>query len=140
MDQVRPLPTQWRYDHAFVDWSACPLRTPSGGGPCTDPGQKRVLGERTTQKGIDQSRPVTEGWASARVPLPELGHCRARAADETGWGEIASLYTLLEQEVVPRYYDRDEDGIPVAWVETMRRSMSSKAPLPWATVRVPPTM
>src|SRR6266436_2763760 len=29
--------------------------------PCADPGQKQVPGEWMTQKGIDSSRPVTEG-------------------------------------------------------------------------------
>jgi starch phosphorylase len=41
------------------------------------------------------------------------------------WADAQDLYRILEQEVVPRYYDRDEDGVPVAWVELMRRSMAS---------------
>jgi alpha-glucan phosphorylase-like protein len=41
------------------------------------------------------------------------------------WADAQDLYRILEQEIVPRYYDRDDDGIPIAWVETMRRSMSS---------------
>ena len=32
--------------------------------PCADPGQKQVLGEWMTQKGIDSSRPVTEAWCA----------------------------------------------------------------------------
>ena len=35
------------------------------------------------------------------------------------------LYRLLEDEVVPEYYERDEKGIPARWVERMRRSIAT---------------
>jgi glycogen phosphorylase len=41
------------------------------------------------------------------------------------WADAQDLYRILEDEIVPRYYDRDARGIPNAWVETMRRSMAS---------------
>jgi len=41
------------------------------------------------------------------------------------WADAQDLYRILEDEVVPRYYDLDKNGIPVAWVELMRRSMAS---------------
>ncbi|HET9346754.1 MAG TPA: alpha-glucan family phosphorylase, partial [Candidatus Limnocylindrales bacterium] len=41
------------------------------------------------------------------------------------WSDAQDLYRILEEEVVPRYYDRDARGVPTAWVETMRRSMAS---------------
>src|SRR5437763_7556740 len=62
MDQVRPLPIKWPCDHATVDWSAYPLQTPSGGGPAPTPYRSKTPANGTTQKGIDLSRPVTEGW------------------------------------------------------------------------------
>lgn len=34
-----------------------------------------------------------------------------------------SLYRVLEQEVIPLYYDRDPDGLPRAWVARMKHSM-----------------
>lgn len=48
-----------------------------------------------------------------------------------GWGEhhesddadAIRLYELLETEVVPRYYERDERGIPTGWVTMMKESM-----------------
>ncbi|MDX2227238.1 MAG: alpha-glucan family phosphorylase [Verrucomicrobiae bacterium] len=42
--------------------------------------------------------------------------------------DAVSLYTLLEQEVVPRYYERDANGIPQKWVTLMKESMMSIAP------------
>jgi glycogen phosphorylase len=52
---------------------------------------------------------------------------RETSADEGAqdWSDAQDLYRIFEEEIVPRYYDRDEDGLPAAWVDTMRRSMAS---------------
>ena len=42
--------------------------------------------------------------------------------------DAASLYQLLEEEIVPLYYDRDRDGIPRGWLTIMRESIRSNAP------------
>ncbi len=39
--------------------------------------------------------------------------------------DAAAFYHLLESEVVPLFYERDESGIPVKWVARMRSSISS---------------
>jgi glycogen phosphorylase len=58
------------------------------------------------------------GWAiGGRETNPDEG-----AQD---WSDAQDLYRIFEEEIVPRYYDRDEHGLPTAWVETMRRSMAS---------------
>jgi starch phosphorylase len=41
------------------------------------------------------------------------------------WSDAQDLYRLLEDHLVPAYYERDKSGIPVRWVETMRRAMAS---------------
>ena len=41
------------------------------------------------------------------------------------WADAMDLYRILEDEVVPEYYDRDAAGIPVRWVERMRRSIAT---------------
>ena len=40
----------------------------------------------------------------------------------------AELYRLLEDEVVPAFYDRDADGLPRAWLARMRASLRSLPP------------
>ncbi len=53
-----------------------------------------------------------------------------------GFGEVSYsdaedaglLYHLLETEVVPMYYERDEDGVPQRWVEMMKESIVSALP------------
>ena len=44
------------------------------------------------------------------------------AQDSADAGE---LYRLLEEEIVPRFFDRDAEGCPRAWLATMRASMRS---------------
>lgn len=36
-----------------------------------------------------------------------------------------ALYKVLEQEVIPLYYTRDRDGLPRAWIERMKRAIST---------------
>jgi starch phosphorylase len=45
--------------------------------------------------------------------------------DDPAWdaAEAEALYNLLENEVVPEFYSRNASGIPLAWVERMRKSM-----------------
>lgn len=42
--------------------------------------------------------------------------------------EAAALYDILERAVVPRFYDRDEHGIPVRWVEMVRHTLEVLGP------------
>jgi starch phosphorylase len=43
--------------------------------------------------------------------------------------EAETLYTLLEREVVPKFYQRDEQGIPTEWIAMMRESMARLTPV-----------
>jgi starch phosphorylase len=42
--------------------------------------------------------------------------------------EANALYELLEEEIVPAFYEHDQRGIPVAWVSKMRASMVQLTP------------
>jgi starch phosphorylase len=46
--------------------------------------------------------------------------------DDPAWdaAEAATLYDLLEREVIPEFYSRNTQGIPTAWVGRMRESMA----------------
>jgi starch phosphorylase len=47
------------------------------------------------------------------------------AADER---DATAFYDLLENEVVPLFYDRDAHGVPVAWCEKVKASLATCAP------------
>jgi starch phosphorylase len=42
--------------------------------------------------------------------------------------DAESMYRVLSEEVIPRFYDRDEDGIPRRWIAMMKRSIGTLAP------------
>lgn len=42
--------------------------------------------------------------------------------------EAAALYELLENNVVPTYYDRDDSGIPQRWLEMISHTLSTLGP------------
>jgi starch phosphorylase len=62
----------------------------------------------------------TNGWALPGEVQPDAGTQDARDA--------GTLYRLLEQEVVPTFYDRDADGLPRAWLTRVRASLRTLAP------------
>ncbi len=41
------------------------------------------------------------------------------------WSDAQDLYRLLEEDLIPRYYDRDAAGVPKRWLDVMRRSMAT---------------
>jgi starch phosphorylase len=41
----------------------------------------------------------------------------------------SELYRLLEQEVVPTYYERDGDGMPREWIDRVRHALTSIGPV-----------
>ncbi|WP_413452344.1 alpha-glucan family phosphorylase [Georgenia phoenicis] len=47
--------------------------------------------------------------------------------------EAAALYELLEDTVVPRFYERDENGIPQHWLEMVRHTLATLGPKVQAT-------
>jgi starch phosphorylase len=66
----------------------------------------------------DEGYAGDNGWAiGGRDPSPD------EAAQD--WADAQDLYRLLEEELVPAYYDRDKGGVPERWVETMRRAMAT---------------
>lgn len=47
--------------------------------------------------------------------------------------EAAALYELLEDTVVPRFYERDENGVPQHWLEMVRHTLATLGPKVQAT-------
>ena len=73
-----------------------------------------------------------DGWW-AEAYEPEVGWALGDGqehGDDPGWdaAEADALYTLLEREVVPAFYTRNERGIPPAWIAKMRASMARLTP------------
>jgi starch phosphorylase len=75
---------------------------------------------------------VLDGWW-AEAYDPEVGwaidaadaHADHAAQDHA---EADRLFSILENEIVPLFYDRGEDGVPVGWVRRMKASLRRLAP------------
>lgn len=52
----------------------------------------------------------------------------AEAETATDASDAASLYLTLEEEVIPRFYDRDEAGLPRLWIKMMKHSIETLIP------------
>ena len=42
--------------------------------------------------------------------------------------DAATIYGLLENEIIPLYYNKDKDGIPKGWLKVVRNSIAQIAP------------
>jgi starch phosphorylase len=73
-----------------------------------------------------------DGWW-AEAYTPEVGWAIGDGEehpDTDAWDAIEAeqLYALLENEVVPAFYERDANGVPQSWVKRMRESMARLTP------------
>ena len=48
-----------------------------------------------------------------------------RRRDDRDARDAAAIYDLLEQQVVPLFYQTDDDGIPQEWVKLMKHAIKS---------------
>lgn len=73
-----------------------------------------------------------DGWW-AEAYTPEVGWTfgdTKEHGNDPGWDgtEAKALYDLLEGEVIPEFYHRDERGLPVSWIAKIRESMARLTP------------
>jgi starch phosphorylase len=73
-----------------------------------------------------------DGWW-AEAYAPEVGWAIGDGnehGDDPAWdaADAQALYSLLEHEVIPQFYSRNDRGIPTVWVARMRGSMSRLTP------------
>jgi starch phosphorylase len=63
----------------------------------------------------------TNGWAIG-------GEVEAYDPGEEDESDAAALYRLLEEEIVPLYYQRDRNGVPHGWVHMVKEAIGSIVP------------
>jgi len=68
-----------------------------------------------------------DGWW-AEAYSPEVGWALGDGnehGEELAWDmvEAQALYKILEEQVIPAFYTRDQNAIPIQWVSRMRESM-----------------
>jgi starch phosphorylase len=87
-------------------------------------GQKTVL-----NGGLNLS--ILDGWWAEAYDGTNgfaIGHGQSHVNDDiTDKRDALALYKVLEEEVVPIFYDRDVDGLPRSWIKRMMNSISTLA-------------
>lgn len=85
---------------------------------------------------------VLDGWWDEAVDVDEpdagdkaslrpgwiVGSREPGSVDEVNRRDAASLFDVLENEVIPEFYDRDADGIPHRWIDRVKASMAQLTP------------
>jgi starch phosphorylase len=75
---------------------------------------------------------VLDGWWAEAFTGDNgfaIGHGEEYADAEHGDRvEAEALYRLLEDEIVPLFYDRDASGLPRGWIARMKRSIATVGP------------
>ena len=74
----------------------------------------------------------TDGWW-AEAYTPEVGWAIGDGrehGDDPAWdaAEAEAVYALLEQHVIPEFYERNQQGVPTRWVARIRESMARLTP------------
>jgi starch phosphorylase len=71
---------------------------------------------------------ILDGWwaeaASPEVGFAIGGDALAASDAEQDAADAAALFAVLEEHVLPAYYERDERGLPPRWLELMRNSIA----------------
>jgi starch phosphorylase len=76
---------------------------------------------------------ILDGWW-AEAYRPEVGFAIDGGASagsseaEQDEADAEALFAVLEQQVLPAFYERDESGLPPRWVELMRESIAELGP------------
>ena len=74
-----------------------------------------------------------EVWNDADPAAAPIGWCIGTGRHYEDFeaqdaSDAESLYDALEHQIVPKFYDRDAQGLPRAWLASVRESMASLGP------------
>jgi len=74
---------------------------------------------------------VRDGWWSEGYNGVNgwiIGDDVAANPEEEDRSDAEALYRLLEEEIIPLYYDQDRSGVPHEWIRMVKETVSSIVP------------
>lgn len=71
-------------------------------------------------------------WAEAYSPdygwkIDSVSESQNLSQEEKDWIEVNSMYSVLENEIIPAFYLRNEKNLPVQWIAKIKNSMRDLA-------------
>jgi glycogen phosphorylase len=69
-----------------------------------------------------------EGFSGANGWLIE-GRADPNDHGAQDWADAQAIYALIEEQLVPTFYDRDERGIPHRWLQIVKQSIRTVLPI-----------
>jgi starch phosphorylase len=87
-------------------------------------------GEKAVLNGVLNLSVLDGWWAEAYDGTNgfAIGNGTSHVDDAvTDARDAADLVRVLQDQVIPLYYDRDDDGLPMGWIKRMMNSISSLA-------------
>jgi len=71
-------------------------------------------------------------WAEAYSPdygwkIDSIEESDKVSLDEKDWFEASSMYNVLEREIIPLFYLRDANNLPIEWIKKMKLSIRDLA-------------
>jgi starch phosphorylase len=80
-------------------------------------------GMKAALNGIPQLGTEDGWWAEACTGLNGWSLPLAPEGVDVDQYDADHLYRLLEEQVIPMFYERDDRGIPLAWVQRMKHAL-----------------
>jgi glycogen phosphorylase len=85
---------------------------------------------KAAMNGAPHLRTPAAQWRDASVSLAGWTADGGRASDSTAQdaADARAVYRLLEEEIVPAFYERDRSGIPTRWLQHVRSAIVTGIP------------
>jgi starch phosphorylase len=68
-----------------------------------------------------------EGFTGENGWLVE-GHANPNDHGAQDWADVQAMYALIEEQLVPSFYERDAEGLPRRWLQTVKQSIRTVLP------------
>jgi glycogen phosphorylase len=82
-------------------------------------------GMKAGLNGVPQLSTLDGWWAEGYMGLNGWAIPPAQPGEEADVADANRLYDLLEEQVVPMYYKRDNRGLPIEWLQRMKHAIKT---------------
>lgn len=88
-------------------------------------------GMKATMNGVLNLSVLDGWWAEGYIPESGWSLPEEKTYDNVDFQDeldAETLYNIIEDQVIPTYFDRDKNGLPTAWIKRIKYAISDIAP------------